>query len=470
MATKARSLGLNVGTFLTTVSKNIKLVNSYNFKDGVEGFTRMVARAQALRIDMTQVNKLAGDLLNPEKAVELAAEFQNLGGAIGALGDPFQLMNMAQNDMEGLQNAIVDAAKSSVMFNEKTGKFQISATEMRRLRAQADALGMSYEELANTAVKAAQEQRAMDDLRFTNLTDEQKQLISNLAQVNKNGELEITLPGMDKATKISELNSEMVGQYTKDLERIQKEEGLDALGVAKEQLGTLRDIAAALGGTAAKAVSGVAVSESFNDFKAQIREAADYTRDQLSEKLDVEKIGGKIDKLVEGGIGGLDAALGQLGIEGLSTSTIINGLVESIAGLKQKFQNWDPSGGGTGSGANSSNTPYSRENQGLKDASKTFSDLVDEKLRATGNTTELKDPFKLMEVAKNVRQNQELNITPTTNNTQQIEISDLNVNHTGTIRIEGITQTIDISRRSETDIRILSDRIKQVLSPELLGN
>lgn len=58
LADKARGLGLNVGTFLSTTAKNLKLVNSYGFKDGVEGLTRMVARAQALRIDMTSVKGL----------------------------------------------------------------------------------------------------------------------------------------------------------------------------------------------------------------------------------------------------------------------------------------------------------------------------------------------------------------------------------------------------------------------------
>ncbi len=89
MAAKARSLGLNVNTFLSTTAKNLKLVNSYGFKDGVEGLTRMVARSQALRIDMTSVKGLAADLLNPEKAIELAAEFQNFMGNLRELAPKF---------------------------------------------------------------------------------------------------------------------------------------------------------------------------------------------------------------------------------------------------------------------------------------------------------------------------------------------------------------------------------------------
>jgi len=42
---------------MQTVAKNLTLVNAYGFKNGVEGFTKMVARAQALRIDMTQTTK-----------------------------------------------------------------------------------------------------------------------------------------------------------------------------------------------------------------------------------------------------------------------------------------------------------------------------------------------------------------------------------------------------------------------------
>jgi hypothetical protein len=151
----ARSYGLNVSQFLKTTGENLKLVNAYGFQNGVEGLGRMVARAQALRMDFSSITKLAADLLSPEKAIDLAAEMQILGGAVGDLADPFKLMYMAENDMEGLQNAIVDTAKSAVMFNEETGEFKITGVEMRRLRAQADALGMTYEDLANTAVKAA---------------------------------------------------------------------------------------------------------------------------------------------------------------------------------------------------------------------------------------------------------------------------------------------------------------------------
>ena len=65
------SLGLNTGQFLKTVGDNVKLINSYNFRNGVEGFTNMVARSQALRINMADVTSLAGKLLDPSEAINL---------------------------------------------------------------------------------------------------------------------------------------------------------------------------------------------------------------------------------------------------------------------------------------------------------------------------------------------------------------------------------------------------------------
>ena len=247
MAAEARKYGLNVGQFMSTVAKNLTLVNSYGFKNGVEGFTKMVARSQALRIDMAQTTKLAEKLLNPEDAIELAANFQMLGGAIGDLGDPFKLMYMAQNDMEGLQEAVVQAAKSSVMFNKETGSFKISGTEMYRLRAQAQALGISYEELANTAVKAAKETEILSRIRFSGLDEDTQQLVANLGEI-KDGQVQIKLPTMDKAiTDFSKLQDKNSTEF-KALEEYQKTTQMSDRQISEGQLSYLEKIANSLSG------------------------------------------------------------------------------------------------------------------------------------------------------------------------------------------------------------------------------
>ena len=464
MSQTARSYGLNVGTFLNTVGKNLKLVNSYNFKDGVEGFTRMVARSQALRIEMGTVQKLAGELLNPEKAVELAAEFQNLGGAVGALGDPFQLMNMAQNDMEGLQNAIVDAAKSSVMFNEKTGKFQISATEMRRLRAQADALGMSYEDLADTAVKAAKEQKALDQLRFTNITDEQKQLIANMADMNKDGKLVLKLPEFEGT--VDEFLSKTPEEQKKlfdSLEKQQTDANKSSEQIARDQLSTLESILVTLKTPAAKLAAGVAGGEGYTDISNQAKNVANNVSANLSKLLTEENYNTVRNKIVEGiqsvtnnitwdqGIGpfldsvknqsltALQQAVEFFGVD--LTSTVTENLNTAGNNIRTRLQN--------NLGGTNTTTP---ESPNQTNGTNTTTQVAPVQPTSGTNTTVPVTPSP----------------PPVTETT--VNLSNLNVVHTGTIQLQGINQVIDVSRMSETDIRILSDRIKQVLSPELLGN
>ena len=277
MRKQSNAYGLNTAQFMETVADNIKLMNSYNFRGGVEGFTKMVARSQALRINMADVKGLAGDLLNPEKAIELAAEMQMLGGSIAGLSDPFQLMNMAQNDMEGLQKAIIDTAAASVSFNQTSGSFDISATEMRRLRAQATALGMDYEELANTAVKAAQKQEAMGQLRFTNLTPEEQEFLSNIGQFD-GGELKFKLPDIDELKSASELSKDELVQ----LKKLSETQGLSNEAVAKQQLTTLQSIDATLKSQLIGIQGEIAGGGIYDDMTGRLKGSATAVNDTIT--------------------------------------------------------------------------------------------------------------------------------------------------------------------------------------------
>ena len=290
---RAASLGLNTGQFLKSVGDNVKLINSYNFRNGVEGFTNMVARSQALRINMADVTSLAGKLLDPSEAINLAAEFQMLGGAVGALADPFQLMNMAQNDIDGLQESIVNAASAAVSFNTETGDFSISATEMRRLRAQANALGMDYEELANTAVKAAQKQEALSQLDFLGGYDEDtKEFLSNIGQFD-GGELKFKLEREDEeGNKFSELisASELNEDQLKKLKEQQEAANMSAKDIAQEQLTALEKIESTLLKPLKIATAGVAATDQFDASINTITEASKAAADKMAEVLTVPNV------------------------------------------------------------------------------------------------------------------------------------------------------------------------------------
>ena len=242
MTEEARSYGVNVSSFMSEVNKNLKLMVTYNFKDGVQGLSKMVAEAQALRIDMSKTVSFAEDLMSPERAIETAAGFQMLGGAVGALGDPFQLLHMAQTDMEGLQTSLVDMAGASVDFNKETGEFNIPFTEMYRLREAAKLAGQSYQEFSEMAINSAQRTEKLKLLDgFNTVPEEQKELIASLGKIGANGTMEITMPD-GSIKKIGEGFNQLVGSDYGELQSMLDVNNMSEIDIAKQSMGYLNEI------------------------------------------------------------------------------------------------------------------------------------------------------------------------------------------------------------------------------------
>ena len=192
------SMGLNSTKVVKNISSNIKLLNKYNFKGGTKGLQKMAETTTKMGVSMEMVSGMAEKLFDIEGAVEMSAQLQVMGGEWAKLGDPFKLMYMARNDMEGLTESVINATKASATFNTKTGEFDISALELQRLRKVAEATGLNYEELAQSAKKAAQftEIDSQISVRYDN--DEMKEFIQNTAILDKNKKATILLNGSPK--------------------------------------------------------------------------------------------------------------------------------------------------------------------------------------------------------------------------------------------------------------------------------
>jgi hypothetical protein len=245
VAATAKASGLDAKVLTKTVSDNIVKAQIYGFKNGVEGLTKMAAQAQRVGLSLDTAQKTANLILQggPEKAVEMASQLQALGGNIGALGDPFQLIHMSMYDMEGLQDQIIKASSAAVDFNETTGEFKIGGEEMLRLRQQADILGLSYEDVAKGAINARKEQEIMSKgIDFKGLTEEQRGLVSSLAEIGPGGKVSIDLPNFEEGTKdLATLmqDSEFIdalNEYNKDLKLNEKDLQTAMLQNAKDQL------------------------------------------------------------------------------------------------------------------------------------------------------------------------------------------------------------------------------------------
>ena len=184
-------MGINASKVIKNIQNNMKMLNKYNFKGGVKGLVKMAQTTSKLGVDMNFVSGMADKLFDIEGAVDMSAQLQVMGGEWAELADPFKLMYMARNDMEGLTEAMGNAAASAAHFNDKTGEFEISSLEMHKLRKIAEQTGVSYEELATAGKNAAKFSKIKSQIGFSMGTgkenEEMKEFLMNTAQLDEKG-------------------------------------------------------------------------------------------------------------------------------------------------------------------------------------------------------------------------------------------------------------------------------------------
>jgi len=235
---KTLSLGLNSKKITQDLKDNISKLNEYGFDSPVKGLNSMVQKAAEFRMSIQETFKLADKVMSPESAIELTANMQMLGGAIGDLNDPLKLMYMATNNVEGLQDALHGAAAGLATYNGEQKKFEITGANLRRAKEMAAQLGVSYQEFAKGAIAANERIAAGEALasKGFDINDNDREFLTNLSQM-KDGEMQIVIPkslqetlGKDlgeKEIKLSELTKEQIKtlkDYQDQLEKKTTEE------------------------------------------------------------------------------------------------------------------------------------------------------------------------------------------------------------------------------------------------------
>jgi len=230
------SLGLRAQNVTKQVGANIDKLNQYGFKNGVDGLTKMVQKSIEFRMSMEEVYKIADKVMSPEGAIELSANLQVLGGAIGAFNDPMQLMYMATNNVEGLQDALIQASSNLATYNQEQQRFEITGVNLRYAKQMAADLGVTYNDLAQGAIAAAEKSSAASDLLRAGLIldDEDKEFITNISKM-KDGKMVIDVSNSTKLQEffggtsvalenLDQAQVEMIKQYRSQLTKKTEEE------------------------------------------------------------------------------------------------------------------------------------------------------------------------------------------------------------------------------------------------------
>jgi hypothetical protein len=188
-------LGLNARKIAESIQTNIGKLNEYGFQNGYKGLERMVQKATEFKMEFSTITTIADKVFSPEGAIDLAANLQVLGGAIGEFNDPLKLMYDATNNVEGLQDALIGAAGGLATYNQEQGRFEITGVNLRKAKEMAGALGITMGELNKTAIAAAERSSATAALmgKGFDIPEKDKEFLINMSRM-EGGEMKIVVP------------------------------------------------------------------------------------------------------------------------------------------------------------------------------------------------------------------------------------------------------------------------------------
>jgi hypothetical protein len=308
---RSLSQGLSARATTKTVMDNLGKLNEFGFKNGVEGLGKMVQEAQALNFKMEETFKVAAKLYDPEGAIDLSANLQVIGGAIGDLADPIKLMYDATNNVESLQTSILGAAKSLATYNAEQGRFEVTGANLRRAKAMSDALGISMEQLTSSAIKGQVQMQAMSQIELFDLNEDQKQFVSNLATM-KDGVVGFELPkdlqeslGIKQSfLDLSSLNGEQMAKIAEAQKRLSERKTDDIIRdqytVQTQSLNALNSIAMNIGNMARTRINQNEIVNKIKESAGGLDRIAQMTPEEITAEYNeaVQKyINGPLDAL-----------------------------------------------------------------------------------------------------------------------------------------------------------------------------
>jgi len=232
-----KSIGMDAKSIMNQVVSNTDLLNRFNFKEGVLGFSKMAATATLLKADMRDIQSFADKVFNVEGAIEASAAFQRLGVFMGDLADPFSLMNSSLNNPEGLIKSIAKAGEMFTEFNSETGRVEINPSAMGMFNELATASGIGADKLKQMAISLREFNERASQINFKfDLSEEQQMLIANLAFLDEKGEYVVKIKDEKTGEMIAKKVSDLTEEQIKELKKFADEKPKTMEDLARESM------------------------------------------------------------------------------------------------------------------------------------------------------------------------------------------------------------------------------------------
>jgi len=279
-----KNIGMDAKSVMSSVVSNADLLNRFNFKEGVVGFSKMAATVAMLKADMLDVKSFADKVFNVEGAIETSSALQRLGIFMGDLADPFALMNKSLNDPEGLIMSVAKAVEQFTTLDTETGNISINPSAMGMFKELETSLSIDGEKLKKMAINMREfnERASQIDFKF-NLSEEQEMLIANLAYLDNKGDYVVTIKDEQTGEMIAKKVSELTETQVSKLKDLSKEKPEELIDIAKESMSTGNLILNNLIAIKYRLLFGAAGTPKLLDFQEGNRE---WVKDKVLTELD----------------------------------------------------------------------------------------------------------------------------------------------------------------------------------------
>lgn len=177
-------MGLSQKKVTKDVLANLKLANKYDFKNGTKGFIELAKWAENARFNLSSLGNMiektqSGGL---EGVITQSAKLQVLGGNFARYADPLGMLNDSLSDPEAYAKRILNMFKGTGKLDRRTGETEFNKTDHIRIRAAADALGISVEDAKNMIREDNKKSVVKSQMRSSTLLKEQQDAVANKAQ------------------------------------------------------------------------------------------------------------------------------------------------------------------------------------------------------------------------------------------------------------------------------------------------
>ena len=342
----AKKSGVSASVATSKMRENLKIANSYTFKDGLSGLAKATVYSTKLNINMASMATMADKLTNPEGAIEMGAKLQVLGGAFAQMSDPLNLLNQGLNDMEGLTKTYSNMLDGIANINKETGEVTINGYDRLKVKAAAEATGVSFDEMMTSIRTKAKRTAITSDLAInTNVkSDADKDLLASLATFEKGKGYTVNVKGQQKS--IAKISAE-------DLNYLQPDD-VQIKNVANNTLGMMDILKNGFESLGLKLTSELIPLVS--DIARYLQDAIGWISDWVGNGSDQsnQRIGSTGGKAVGAGLSGIGVGMLKGGLSATAASLpVIGGLISGGAEYASSGNTSKAVGSGIGSIAGS---------------------------------------------------------------------------------------------------------------------